>query len=229
MSEAAKQATTTEQRFVAAWGDVKNPELDGKNPHFNNRYATLKSTLGVIREACKANGIAYMQRLERSEYGYMLKSSVSDGSHSMDMSEFPMETPPNPQSFGSNLTYTKRQQAQADWCITGEEDDDGNAAAAACKSASQPRKPSNGTKPRQYQKPARKADEGRFAKVSELKAAVIERGIKEESIKEWLDARFEGKKMRDFNGAEIKLVEVHLQSLIESADELAAEKEARNV
>ncbi|MDU2821475.1 MAG: hypothetical protein E7C06_04390 [Eggerthella lenta] len=127
---------TLEQRFVAAWGEIKNPELDGANKHFNNRYATLKSTIVVVREACKAHGIAYMQRLERGEGGYMLKSSVTDGRESVPMSEFPVGTPANPQVFGSNLTYAKRQQAQSDWCITGEEDDDGNAAAAdACASA----------------------------------------------------------------------------------------------
>lgn len=120
---------TLDQRLVSAWGAIKNPELDGANPHFGNKYATLKSTLGVIREACRDNGIAYMQRLVREDGGYVIKSSVTDGRTSVPMSEFPLGVPPNPQSFGSNLTYTKRQQAQADWCITGEEDDDGNAAA----------------------------------------------------------------------------------------------------
>lgn len=124
---------TLEQRFVAAWGEIRNPELDGANKHFNNRYATLKSTIVVIREACNAQGIAYMQRLERGEGGYTLKSSVTDGREIVAISEFPVETPSNPQSFGSNLTYAKRQQAQSDWCITGEEDDDGNAAADGCK------------------------------------------------------------------------------------------------
>lgn len=129
---------TLEQRFVAAWGEIRNPELDGANKHFNNRYATLKSTIVVIREACNAQGIAYMQRLERGEGGYTLKSSVTDGRGIVALSEFPVETPSNPQSFGSNLTYAKRQQAQSDWCITGEEDDDGNAAADGCKGRARP-------------------------------------------------------------------------------------------
>lgn len=219
---------TLEQRFVAAWGEIKNPELDGKNPHFNNRYATLKSTLAVVRDACRAHGIAYMQRLERNDGGYTLKSSVTDGGESMAISEFPMETPPNPQSFGSNLTYTKRQQAQADWCVTGEEDDDGNAAAEAARSASRPRGGNNRASAPAAGKPAPKPAKNRFGKIGELKAAALERGIKEEGIKNWLDAKFEGKPMKEFTDPEIKVVELHLQSLIDGADQLATEKDGNN-
>ena len=46
----------------------------------------------------------------------------------IEMSSFPVDVPPNPQSFASNLTYIKRQQAQLDWGITGEDDDDAEAA-----------------------------------------------------------------------------------------------------
>lgn len=120
------------RKFVAAWAACENPELDGENPRFHNRYASLKATLKSVRDACSTQGIAYMQRLYmvEGEPRRELVSSVTDGEESMDLSRFPVECPPNPQAFGSNLTYAKRQQAQADWGITGEPDDDGEAAAA---------------------------------------------------------------------------------------------------
>lgn len=125
------ETKTAAQRYVAAWSEIKNPPLDGVNPHFKNRYATLSATLEAVREACKPQGIAYMQVLVRTEDGKRAfrSSIVTDAGDSMELSEFPVETPPNPQSFGSNLTYTKRQQAQADWGIVGDEDDDAEAAA----------------------------------------------------------------------------------------------------
>ena len=140
------EAKTIGEKFAAAWLACENPELDSENPHFRNKYASLKSTLKAVRNACKPQGIAYMQKLayamtdegtsfDRRE----LVSSVTDGGEELELSRFPVECPPNPQSFGSNLTYAKRQQAQADWGIAGEPDDDGEAAArAGGKSAPKP-------------------------------------------------------------------------------------------
>ena len=119
-------------KFVAAWLACENPALDSENPHFGNRFASLRATLAAVREACSSQGIAYVQCLGPvGEDGRAkLSSCVVDGEgNRIDLSAFPVDCPPNPQSFGSNLTYAKRQQAQADWGVTGETDDDGNAAA----------------------------------------------------------------------------------------------------
>ena len=125
------EGKTVQQRFVDAWGSVENPPLDCVNPHFKNRYASLKATLGEVRKACAPNGLAYVQSLVEADGGYSLASYVTDGSDNLPLSTFPMSIPPNPQAFGSELTYKKRQQAQADWGIVGEEDDDGEAGAKA--------------------------------------------------------------------------------------------------
>ena len=119
-------------RYIKAWSAVRNPDLDGTNPHFKNRYATLRATLGAVRDACESVGLAYQQLLTACDDGsYVLCSSVMDADGDfMPLSEFPVETPPNAQAFGSEMTYKKRQQAQADWGIVGEEDDDGEAAVA---------------------------------------------------------------------------------------------------
>lgn len=235
---------TLEQRFVEAWGEVKNPELDGENPHFKNKYATLKSTLGVIREACKPHGIAYMQKLVKTEDGCREFHSflLSEDGEDLDLSVFPVEQPPNPQAFGSNLTYAKRQQAQADWGITGEEDDDGNAAADAAKDRKPTQKakaPSRGKTddPAPPEGPqAKEVDriKDHWHKIKELKAEAIVLGIKESAITGWIAATFKDengdmKDMKSFNLTEVVVVEGYLSTLIEDKKKLNAEKEKNDV
>ena len=117
------------ERFAAAWSEAENPPLDGVNPHFSSRYAKLESILKAIRKACKSHGIMYKQTLVRHGEAYFLESAVmSEDGNIMELSTFPVEVSSNPQKLGSNLTYIKRQQAQVDWGIVGEDDDDGNAA-----------------------------------------------------------------------------------------------------
>lgn len=224
---------TIDQRFVGAWGEIKNPPLDGMNPHFGNRYATLMSTLGVIREACKPHGIAYVQKLVGTESGREFHSFLLSGDgDELTLSVLPVEQPINPQAFGSNLTYTKRQQAQADWGITGEEDDDGNSAADEAKNRSgRGQAPSN-------RKPAPQRDEvppsghaqpphpGRFAKIGELKKLALRLGVKESGIKKWLDAKFDGKPMKEFTDSEIAETEEYLTGLVADKQALNEAKRA---
>lgn len=131
------------EAFLNAWQACENPPLDGVNPHFGNKYATLKATLGEIRSACKAHGIAYRQRLVIDQDGgtSIVSDVMNEKGEVMEMSVFPVPKNTNPQAFGSAMTYVKRQQAQADWGIVGEEDDDANSAG---KSEAAPSGPCNG-------------------------------------------------------------------------------------
>lgn len=131
-NEDSKSEASVEALFARALRDCHNPELDGFNPHFKNRFATLKSTLHVIRQACHAHGIAYTQNIDEINGQPVLRSavySIVDGGF-LTLSVMPMERQSNPQAFGSALTYTKRQVAQADWGITGDPDDDAEQASA---------------------------------------------------------------------------------------------------
>lgn len=185
-----------EAKLVAAWEACENPELDSVNPHFNNRYASLKATLKSVRDACKTQGIAYMQKLtyaatseEIDVSRRELVSYVTDGQEKLELSRFPVECPQNPQSFGSNLTYAKRQQAQADWGITGEPDDDGEAAAANVGQV--PRQTSNRrpSAARNAQKPIDKRKK-MLARCAELSAKCIENGMNAGATDSYMAATF---------------------------------------
>lgn len=207
-----KEATLTE-RFVAAWGDMQNPELDAENPHFKSKYATLKSTLGVVRDACAKHGIAYVQTLTPAEGGYVLASAVvSPDGESMARSVFPVETPPNPQTFGSCLTYAKRQQAQADWGIAGEPDDDANAAASDEKGVAASRSAGRAATPKRP---------GKWDEFKRLKAEAVALGVRDESIKEWMDATFK-KDMRSYTPGDVNLCEAYVRQLIEDMKKIGA-------
>lgn len=121
---------TIKGAYVKAWLEVKNPNLDATNPHYKSRYSTLKETLEVIKAACKKHNIAYRQTIKTTLDGktFIASDVVDSDGDKFSLSSIPIEVDPNPQKFGSTLTYIKRQQAQADWGITGDDDDDGEGA-----------------------------------------------------------------------------------------------------
>lgn len=126
--------TSIEARFAAAWADCENPPLDSANPHFRTRFASLKATLGVIRAACAKHGLAYRQAIQAptGDTPPVLISSLIDADgNTMPLGALIVDRPANPQAFGANLTYAKRQLAQVDWGITGDPDEDGGPATAA--------------------------------------------------------------------------------------------------
>ena len=117
-----------EARFAAAWADCENPPLDSANPHFRTRVASLKATLGVIRAACAKHGLAYRQAIQAPTGDtppILISSLVDADGNTMPLGALIIDRPANPQAFGANLTYAKRQLAQVDWVITGDPYEDG--------------------------------------------------------------------------------------------------------
>lgn len=117
-------------KFVRAYAEMANPPLDSVNPHFKSKFASLKATLKVIRDACKPQGIAYIQTIHYGEPTNTITSFVldEDSGDKITLSTFPLVFPADPQKRGSELTYAKRQLAQADWGLAGDPDDDAEAA-----------------------------------------------------------------------------------------------------
>lgn len=220
-------------KFVAAWSACKNPDLDSENPHFRNRYASLKATLAAVREACGPQGIAYVQRLGHAmtDEGYSferyeLSSYVTDGSEQMELSRFPVECPPNPQSFGSNLTYAKRQQAQADWGITGEPDDDGEAAAQGL--AQKPRRQDNRRPSAARNAQSAKPEDRRrrmLARCAQLSAKCIENGMKPGATEEYMAAKYGVASVDELDDAQLEEFGRYLAEMEKQSAEAKARKE----
>jgi len=217
------EAKNIQAKFVEAWGSIKNPDLDSVNPHFKNRYASLKETQRVIREVCKPNGLMYQQKLLQCEDGqYRLYSYIMDaGGSTIELSTFPVEAVPNSQAFGSEMTYKKRQQAQADWGIVGEEDEDGEAISAsqnngAAKSAAKPKT----SQPKANGGAQQQTQPSRYAKLKDLKAQALELGITEDGMNGAISNILHGKPLKEATDTELKACEGCIAGLVRDKHEL---------
>lgn len=140
-------------RLATAAGQMQNPPLDSVNPHFKNKFSSLRAVSDAVRPALAANGLAYHQTIVTDDGGAAwVVTFVYGADGSIELARVPVTVQSNPQQMGSALTYAKRYCLQAAFGLVGEEDDDGEAA-----SAQKSRKASGGTGGR---KPAQKAADG---------------------------------------------------------------------
>ena len=164
------------ERYVAAFAEMRNPRMDGTNPHFRNKFASLLSTSDAVRAALVRHGLAYRQTPEPDESGRVWMVTYLMGAEGqMELARWPLETakkdgtPFTPQEMGSAGTYSKRYCLQAAFGIVGDEDDDGE---TASHGPSKPRNESKGTSAR---KPAQRAADGptdaEKAELAEIAAA----------------------------------------------------------
>lgn len=159
------------ERYVAAFAEMRNPKMDGTNPHFRNKFASLLSTSDAVRAALVRHGLAYRQTPEADEGGRMWMVTYLMGADGqMELSRWPLETYSDPQKMGSAGTYSKRYGLQAAFGIVGDEDDDAEAASRQTPQGA--RKASKGTNARKA--PQRAADgpsEAEKAELAEIAAA----------------------------------------------------------
>lgn len=157
-------------RLAKAVGEMQNPPLDSVNPHFKNKFSSLRAVSDAVRPALAANGLAYRQTPLTDESGTWVVTVVYGSDGSIELARVPFTPQANPQQMGSALTYAKRYCLQAAFGLVGEEDDDGE---AASRERPQGRKgKAGGTNAR---KPAQRAADGptdaEKAELAEIAAA----------------------------------------------------------
>lgn len=111
-----------------AQGQMDNAVMDGDNPYYGSRYATLASVRNSVRKPLADNGLAVSQVTEMRQDGLVLITTLFHASGQWLSSEFPLPLVAKPQEMGSALTYAKRYQLSAVLMISADDDDDGNAA-----------------------------------------------------------------------------------------------------
>ena len=133
--------------LALAQSQMKTPHKDATNPHFRNRYASLKSCIKAIKPALNDNGFALIQAAGKDEQGHYIQTTFEHTSGGLFTSKFYMEPEKKGmQGLGSAATYAKRYGLLGLAGIEPDEDadDDGNAAdepPAAPKPKPQPKKP----------------------------------------------------------------------------------------
>lgn len=110
--------------------EVKQPEKDGKNPHFKSNYVTLDGTVKAIHDTAPKFGLSYIQSLVTNERGTgVITLILHESGEFIEMDPFflPMEKQ-TAQGAGSAATYSRRYSLSAAFGIVSDLDDDGNEA-----------------------------------------------------------------------------------------------------
>jgi hypothetical protein len=129
--------------FAAAQAEFKSPAQSGVNPHFNSRYSTLGDIFAATLPALNKHGLVFTQTGHTNETGITLVSRIVHA-ETTDYIEsvLPLPMDPNPQKFGSLLSYLKRYAAAAMFAVVDGMDDDGEAASQGKRTPpQQPQRP----------------------------------------------------------------------------------------
>lgn len=128
--------------MALAQAQMKPASEDAINPHFRSKYSNLASIWDAIRHPMTSNGLTVWQDVQTSEIGICVSTRIVHSSG--QWVEFGPLTVPltkrDAHGVGSATTYGKRYSlCAALGVVSGDEDDDGNAAVASakCKAALQ--------------------------------------------------------------------------------------------
>ena len=123
--------TSLAEALLAFQADPPHIALDGTNPHFKSKFATLGGVTEAIRPALNAVGLSYAQPLSNLDGAPAIATIVM---HAATGDRIEATTPlllggkSDPQSHGSAITYARRYGLLSILGLVGDEDDDGNAA-----------------------------------------------------------------------------------------------------
>lgn len=134
-----------------AQGSMSAAAMDGNNPHFRSRYATLTAVWDACRKPLSDNGLAVVQAFRVDENGMLLLvTKLVHTSGEWMVSEYPVTPQKNdPQGFGSAVTYARRYTLSSLVGVVADDDDDGNAASGqqSARQTEQRQTNGNGAKP----------------------------------------------------------------------------------
>lgn len=110
--------------------EMEIAKTQNTNPYFKSKYAALSSIVKASRPFLAKNGMCVIQRTFKTEGGVFLQTRLGHTSGQWMASNIEVRPPKNDiQSLGSYLTYLRRYQyASLVGVVTGDEDDDGEAA-----------------------------------------------------------------------------------------------------
>jgi hypothetical protein len=114
-----------------AQGMVKAVHKTKVNPQFRSKYASLDDILEMLRPICSECGIAIIQIPVFEESACGVKTVITHSSgDSLECGELllPLGRSGGAQGAGSSLTYARRYAISALFCISCDDDDDGNTA-----------------------------------------------------------------------------------------------------
>lgn len=223
-TEAAEAPKNLRARLVDATAEMVNPtkSKEAKVPtkngsQFTYHYESLDQVLAAVRPPLMKRSIGLTQRQVWSDNtnSYALETVVFDGDEEIVLDTRPLHDGTDAQATGSWETYMRRYALRSAFGLAGEDDD---GAATLPKGDRPPVKPA-------AQQPKRP---GKWDKFKALKAEAVALGVKDESIKEWMEATIaiEGvpKDMRNYTPGDVNICEAHVQKLIDDMRAIKAQE-----
>ena len=116
--------------LIAARMDIHNPQFDSTNPHFKNKFASLKAVIAAVIPPMAEHGIAVIQDLKTVDGGIACYTHLyHESGEEKTFGPLVMNaTKSDPQGYASASTYARRYHLMAVGGVVGDTDDDGNAA-----------------------------------------------------------------------------------------------------
>ena len=122
-SESTKELTTA---LITFHEEVNNIPKTASNPFFKSKYVPLEKILTAIREPLKTANLSFVQFPE-DEGGLTTRLMHTSGEW-IEATYYMKPTKPDPQGYGSVITYQRRYALSAILGLNTDEDDDGNKA-----------------------------------------------------------------------------------------------------
>lgn len=112
-----------------AQSEIKVAEMDGFNPHYKSKFATLKSVVAATRPALTKHGLSVIHLPSTDSQGKPTLETVMTHESGEWMSEVTplILSKQDMQGFVASVTYAKRMALSAVTGAVADEDDDGNA------------------------------------------------------------------------------------------------------
>lgn len=176
-------------------------------------YATLDDVLDSIKPALNENGLFLTQRTSRGESCLFIQTLVGHGSETLLLDEEPYEYDTNPQEYGRRETYAKRYGLCKAFAIVGDEDTDGDVQA---KAQPDPRWKTTGTTAKRQPEDKRKK---MLARIAQLKAKLMERGLTEEGLDAYLPAHYKVESIDKLTDEQLIDYGKHLAKTVEEQKE----------
>ena len=121
--------------LAAAQAELHNPAFDSANPHFKSKFASLAGVRDTITPTLTKHGLSVLQILGNDDNRVTCETVLMHKSGQWISGTFAIApTKPDAQGTGSAATYARRYALMAIVNVVGDEDDDGNAAAASVRS-----------------------------------------------------------------------------------------------
>lgn len=127
MAGTTTKAKTLAEALVAFQKDLPSVGLDGENPHFKSKFATLGNVTKEVLPKLTEQGFTYTVGSFVENGVLILDAHLLHESGESRSMQFPI-TATDPQKVGSAVTYYRRYALAALTGVVADVDDDGNAA-----------------------------------------------------------------------------------------------------